>query len=44
MNGFVGYKNITPEMLINAAQKVYYDDPIQMCVVVEGLFNAMIKL
>ena len=44
MNGFAGYKNITPEMLINAAQKVYYDDPIQMRVVVEGLFNAMMKL
>ena len=39
ISGFKGYKNITVEDLINAAAKVYKDDPLQLNVVMKGILN-----
>ena len=39
MNSFKGYDNITLEDLINAASKVYRDDPLQLDVVMRGILN-----
>jgi len=39
MKDFRGYSNITIKDLINAAGKVYYDDPVQLQVVMRGILN-----
>jgi len=39
MSSFKGYENITVEDLINAAAKVYKDDPLQLNVVMKGILN-----